>query len=1179
MTSSSPPRLDDEPPAGDQGAPTGLRRRRAPKVQLEGNEASDATQPAPDSDGGEHSAHHRLPTPSHKSYVDTLVGGAMRPSSDRTKGHGAHQAAVNTVDAHLRGCAAGMLLLWAALVVGVYIIVPDENIVRLDGAERNAAATAMSLIAVSVLSRIVPRLWGMGGKAGGDTGLKMSQQLRLNFSGIFVGGLTVQVVAFLTDFLMAFFPTPLMIDPVLGTRVHVLRWCEWFPCATYMTFMMEAADMYWAGEDPPKDFLKGKYMHAAKQGGAVFLGLMFPFCPGFKSWMACIVTAVALYLTNYPRMWARTKDIPRKLREGASVEEMERFNSARIALRLRYVTTLVWSIIVGGFFASSVFGPKFAPEGSLLRSPAANMMCESFVDVVSKVLFLVLIVEVHSAIFDPFARTERRLEELRKLMAAVWESSSDVIAISVKMGSDGGVSTVLSPAFFSLGSGDGPLRKLSKEQIKELFGRRSVLYQLSAEAFRTKEGNISQENEEGCDPMVKPEMIFNIEETAFAATDSPCSDLHFDGDVVKPETGALRAISDVVVRAWAREESEFELSHCLQWSAGPGSDQRRIVRSEAKVSRLDDGALIVTIRDISERVRAFEAEKRMLFETTSRQKDAEANRFTRHEVKNGLLAAIGLYESLCDAQTSQLTKSARDLVNRRKSEADIDLDIDEGDDVVRCMNELGKSLHETLDTILIEAMTRDLIHDLYRPHKEKVDVASMLSGSANEHSSFDASGLGNHSRFPLITRPSPLPQFYLDPHLLRYMHRQALNNACKYGRTGAPVLTEILYDEVGQEIRINVINLPGEYHDRLVKMGGEAERLVFKKGYQVHETFTGDAASQVSKKSEAAALPGDGAWIIKRCATIMKGDCSIRFEESRTVFSLSIPARPYGLQKRDKKHTPVDVKTFTLPATVWGIAIDDSKVQMKLLGKFFEFAGIPKDRIKVFGQTADEITGFVDFVVNFMDEHMGDHVLLIADENLDVMDEASKHVTISGSQLVETIRQSLLPEQEMKLVALVRSANDSASDVAIYKSRSHGFLPKAPIKRGNVLETLAPLWLARYPEQNVEEDDLSLETPSIASYTASVNNDVIGSTPFEISATVKEIDALFTQGSPAESWDIIWERLHVLKGDLLTLQVGSKVISAVGMINSFRELKTNEQLTERWNLLREHIAHWLLPGE
>jgi hypothetical protein len=56
----------------------------------------------------------------------------------------------------------------------------------------------------------------------------------------------------------------------------------------------------------------------------------------------------------------------------------------------------------------------------------------------------------------------------------------------------------------------------------------------------------------------------------------------------------------------------------------------------------------------------------------------------------------------------------------------------------------------------------------------------------------------------------------------------------------------------------------------------------------------------------------------------MKGQTSIKFEDRRTVFSLSIPAK---LLERKRHNTPTDVKEFSLPANTWGIAIDDSKVQ------------------------------------------------------------------------------------------------------------------------------------------------------------------------------------------------------------------------------------------------------------
>jgi len=824
-------------PEATNRLPSGLRRRKNNTISNQSKQKTVA-----DNEGDNIMLTEPSAEVEKSSYVDSF---AMRPSA----GSKTHALAITTIDKHLRYLAILNVCTYVVLVAIVYAVVPRESIIRLDGVEKNSAIMAMSLIAVSFLSRVIPMCGGISS----ITGQKMNKKGNTNLSGIFIGALTVQMISIITDLLLAYFPTPMLLDPVLGTRVHVLRWCGWCPCAGFMTFMVEGADLYWSGEQPPTDYLKKKYIHAATQGVAVFLGLLFPFCPGLKSWMLCIVTACCLYLTNYPRMWKRRREIPHTLHENATVEEVERFNSAKIALKLRYLTTAVWSLIVGLYFVSSVFAPMFAPEGHILRSSSLNMACECFFDVLSKVLFLVVIVDVHHAVFDANARLERRLDELRKLMAKVWESSSDVIAISVRSSPNSSASTMLSPAFFSLGSSDGPLRNLTKDQVKDLFQRKSILYQLSNDAFQPKEhdSNINTDEQENNEPIVKPDMISNIEETGFSAIETQ-SKLLFDGYGVNKDTGALRALSDVVVRAWATREREVVFSHDLQWSSSR-YDKDHVIKTEAKVSRLDDNALILIVRDISERCRVFEAEKQILHDTVSRQKDAEANRFTRHEVKNGLLAAIGLYESLCDAQKNQLAKTRDNTPGIR--------DADLSDDVVRSMNELGKSLHETLDTILIEAMTRDLIHDLYRPHREKVNISTVLSGGHSSPSALDISGVRNLTRFPLICRPSPLPLFYFDPNLLRYLHREALSNACKYGRTGGTVLTEIIYDEKQQRLQINVINLPGENHDKLIQLGSEAEEMVFSKGCQVHETFQETASrGSTNKKSEAAAPPGDGGW-------------------------------------------------------------------------------------------------------------------------------------------------------------------------------------------------------------------------------------------------------------------------------------------------------------------------------
>jgi len=93
-------------------------------------------------------------------------------------------------------------------------------------------------------------------------------------------------------------------------------------------------------------------------------------------------------------------------------------------------------------------------------------------------------------------------------------------------------------------------------------------------------------------------------------------------------------------------------------------------------------------------------------------------------------------------------------------------------------------------------------------------------------------------------------------------------------------------------------------------------------------------------------------------------------------------------------------------------------------------------------------------------------------------------------------------------------------------------------------------------------------------------NDFIVTTPVEIIQTINDIDTMFSQGAIVENFDAIWERLHVLKGDILTLAVkGPKVISAVGMINSFRELNSDEDLQGAWCLFRDTITQWLHSSE
>ena len=213
-------------------------------------------------------------------------------------------------------------------------------------------------------------------------------------------------------------------------------------------------------------------------------------------------------------------------------------------------------------------------------------------------------------------------------------------------------------------------------------------------------------------------------------------------------------------------------------------------------------------------------------------------------------------------------------------------------------------------------MARDVIHEMYVPRMERIDVNHVLS----QMRGFQA----KNNQFMVVSNPSPLPVFLSDQGLFKCIHGNAIRNAIKYGKNGGNITVEATYDPDTGYFKMDVINLPGPGHEKLVALGSRASELVFSHGTRLHKD------SDLEKRSHSA---GDGAWIIRKCATILDGTVDIRFEKTRTVFTFQAPVKVYDAPSRD-------VGTFHLPPGVWGIAIDDSKIQRKLLRRFFIHAGI-----------------------------------------------------------------------------------------------------------------------------------------------------------------------------------------------------------------------------------------------
>lgn len=264
--------------------------------------------------------------------------------------------------------------------------------------------------------------------------------------------------------------------------------------------------------------------------------------------------------------------------------------------------------------------------------------------------------------------------------------------------------------------------------------------------------------------------------------------------------------------------------------------------------------------------------------------------------------------------------------------------------------------------------------------------------------------------------------------------------------------------------------------------------------------------------------------------------------------------------------TSSNLKTFKLPQNLYGIAIDDSKIQRKILARFFLYTGIPQDRIIIKGESNSEILDFGDWASSFIDNHPDDLFLMLVDENLEVEVDSSntKFTTISGSKVVSDMRKRMLPDQERRLLALIRSANDSANDVAIYNSRAHGYVPKTPIKQDTVLDLIYPAWIKRFPSFETRAYDHVFDFDDSAEISMR-----------DVEAIISEITSRFAsldQRSLDEQWSILWEKLHVLKGDLQIIPTTNTTFtSALKMINSLRGPEPPKDFSRTWNKILDML--------
>ncbi|KAL3918874.1 MAG: hypothetical protein SGILL_004038, partial [Bacillariaceae sp.] len=361
---------------------------------------------------------------------------------------------------------------------------------------------------------------------------------------------------------------------------------------------------------------------------------------------------------------------------------------------------------------------------------------------------------------------------------------------------------------------------------------------------------------------------------------------------------------------------------------------------------------------------------------------------------------------------------------------------------------------------------------------------------------------------------------------------------------------------------------PGSGHEKLVELSSdEVDTNVFSQGSRLVPDNFDDEVSQVHDRNSS----GDGAWIIRKCANVMKGSVNIKFEADRTVFSFCCPAR---IVKSPDAHSSGSKEFTRLPRNTWGIAVDDSGVQRKLVDRFLKIAGIDSDHRIILGKDSDECYNFGKVVEQILASNPEDKVLLIADENLDVVDGGARSTTVSGSLCIEQLLKRLDSKAEGRLLALVRSANDSSTELKMYKSRAHGFLLKAPIDRNDVLSVIQPWWVKRFAGEPTDDKRQELERHdsgiSFESDTYDAFHDIV-----EVIEVIAALCRVGSSTSLRNRWRTIKDKLHSLKGDLKSTVVSrnssNDLEEVIADIDSLRTGDFPRDLRQRWARLETKL--------
>ena len=951
-------------------------------------------------------------------------------------------------------------------------------------------------------------------------------------------------ISLMTNANLAFGRTVVKFDQFTQSRVFLVRWCEFIPLAGLMTFLCDAVDM-----PSSKRALKIAVIFSLSQSASCIAGPIFPYCRNLLTWGVVMFFSLITYFPVFVRTWMKRK-IMVATRRGSSFLEMERYNRHRFSYELMLLCSIVWSLLVVMYFFN-LYVHVMLPEGHLLRHESLAMIIDTTFDVVAKAAYMKQILDTHMAVFNVEGLAHRQLSELRRLMSVLWGSTSDTLVLSVRH--ELKCFSMLSPSYIQL-------LGLEIDNQSDL-----------ALVIELERGETDSNPQDASLGIVKRAYKVDFSEFNFESLVGSSEGIYVD-----PESYVATMASRLVFASWHHSTG-------LEATAPPVTTTNMKLKDgtersfEIKTVPHAENALITVVRDVTERYRRFNAELKAESETLARQRDAEVVRkvlhetirtafnvthiklcflqqtqFVRHEIKNSLLVGIELIDSL---------RNAVDDVKDSSSLSDLSRPSKKINTWWKRIEELDSTLHVVLDTVLVEAMIRDITHGVYRPQFETLNILSLLRSTEPDA-----------SKFPVIPPTTGIPFLSFDPHLLRYIHKCAISNACKYGQKDGIVVTDVSFDEKDSIFTMKVINQPGVGHNKLVALGSKASEKVFAEGSNLHRGL---------KIDDQFVSSGTSAWIAQKCACLLGGKCDIKFEEESTVFTFI--CRVKYLEHVGGSDGASD---FLVPPDTFGIAVDDSNVQRKLMRKLFSYVGIDESRQTTVGRNTAEIFGLERIIADTLIAHPTSKILVFMDENLDFTAGTGENVIMSGSRVMKDVLSSLSRDQERRIFALVRSANDSATDIAGYMSRTHGFFPKAPMNQDRARETLAPLWIQRFASPEDAANKSQSDVDSLSEESLDENTLMKQELERSINTIDKQIRKAALRGdTPGKSGSrrIVDRSLHSLKGDLMVIEtvdpeVIEKVVETLAELrktcsdpDSSEDILLDTEFEETWNGVKQSI--------